>query len=141
MKIKLIFLHMKYNYGKLLFPTLLLFVTISLIFMVAATFWENIGVDHWVVLISNLLLYIISAITVWMHLQAINNPNPNVFTRSVMGGTVLKLFVLGVAVMIYLVIAGSKKNVYSIFIGMFLYMIYTAFDVKAALQLNKNQKN
>ncbi len=132
---------MKHNYGKLLFPTLLLFVTISLIFMVAATFWENIGVDHWVVLISNLLLYIISAITVWMHLQAINNPNPNVFTRSVMGGTVLKLFVLGVAVMIYLVIAGSKKNVYSIFIGMFLYMIYTAFDVKAALQLNKNQKN
>ena len=109
--------------------------------MVAATFWENIGVDHWVVLISNLLLYIISAITVWMHLQAIKNPNPNVFTRSVMGGTVLKLFVLGVAVMIYLVIAGSKKNVYSIFIGMFLYMIYTAFDVKAALQLNKNQKN
>ena len=132
---------MKHNYGKLLFPTLLLFVTISLIFMVAATFWENIGVDHWVVLISNLLLYIISAITVWMHLQAIKNPNPNVFTRSVMGGTVLKLFVLGVAVMIYLVIAGSKKNVYSIFIGMFLYMIYTAFDVKAALQLNKNQKN
>jgi len=132
---------MQHNYVKLLFPTLLLFVTVTLIFMVAANFWESIGVDHWVVVVSNLLLYIISAITISMHLKAMNNPNPNVFTRSVMGGTVMKLFVLGVAVMIYLVIAGSKKNVYSIFIGMFLYMIYTAFDVKAALQLNKNPKN
>ena len=131
---------MNHNYGKLLFPTLLLFVTVTLIFMVAAKFWDSIGVNHWVVVCSNLLLFIISLITIWMHLQAIKNPNPNVFTRSVMGSTVLKLFALGVSVMIYLIIAGSQKSIYAIFIGMILYMIYTAFDVKAALQLNKKQQ-
>ncbi len=131
---------MNHNYGKLLFPTLLLFVTITLIFMVASSFWDSIGVNHWVVVVGNLLLYLISAITVWMHLQAIKNPNPNVFTRSVMGSTVIKLMVLGIAVMIYLMVSGSKKSIYAIFICMILYMIYTAFDVKAALQLNKKPK-
>ena len=132
---------MKHNFGKLLSPTLLLFITVTLIFTVASNFWDSIGINHWVVLFSNLLLFIISLITIWMHLQAIKNPNPNVFTRSVMGSTVLKLFALGIAVMIYLIIVGNKKSIYAIFIGMFLYMIYTAFDVKAALQLNKNQQN
>ena len=132
---------MNHNYGKLLFPTLLLFVSITLVFMVAANFWEHIGVNHWVVIVSNLLLYIMSAISVWMHLNAIKNPNPHVFARSVMGSTVMKLFVLGISVVIYLLLSGNKRNVFAIFIGMFLYMIYTAFDVKAALQLNKKQKD
>jgi len=132
---------MNHNYGKLLFPTLLLFVSVTLVFMVAANFWEHIGVNHWVVIVSNLLLYLMSAISVWMHLKAVKNPNPHVFTRSVMGSTVMKLFVLGISVVIYLLLSGKDRNVFAIFIGMFLYMIYTAFDVKAALQLNKKQND
>jgi len=91
------------------------------------------------VAVGNLLLYSLSALTVWMHLKAIQSPNPNMFTNSVMGSTVLKLFVLGIATVIYLVIVGKDRSVFGIVATMVLYIIYTVLDVKAALILNKKQ--
>ena len=130
---------MKHNYGKILVPSLITFVTITVIFMAAPRFWDNLGVSHRVVVVGNLLLYALSALTVWMHLKAIQNPNPNMFTNSVMGSTVLKLFVLGIATVIYLVIVGKERSVFGIVATMVLYIIYTVLDVKAALILNKKQ--
>ena len=130
---------MKHNYGKILVPSLITFVTITVIFMAAPRFWDNLGVSHRVVVVGNLLLYALSALTVWMHLKAIQNPNPNMFTNSVMGSTVLKLFVLGIATVIYLVIVGKERSVFGIVTTMILYIIYTVLDVKAALILNKKQ--
>ena len=112
---------MKHNYGKILVPSLITFVTITVIFMAAPRFWDNLGVSHRVVVVGNLLLY------------------PNMFTNSVMGSTVLKLFVLGIATVIYLVIVGKERSVFGIVATMVLYIIYTVLDVKAALILNKKQ--
>lgn len=130
---------MKHNYGKILFPSLLTFVLVTIVFMAAPRFWDNLGVSHRVVAIGNLLLYSLSALTVWMHFKAIQNPNPNVFTNSVMGSTVIKLFVLGIATVIYLIIVGKDRNVLGIVATMVLYILYTVLDVKAALILNKKQ--
>jgi len=49
------------------------------------------------------------------------------------------LVVLGIATILYLFVSGKEKSVYAIFTTMFLYMVYTAFDVKAALLLNKKK--
>ena len=127
----------KHNYGKLLFPSLLLFTSISLVFVIASDFWDRIGINHHVVLGSNLLLYCVSTLTLWMHVKAIKNPNPNVFSNSVMGGTLIKLMVLGISTVVYLLVSGIHKSVFAIFIGMFLYILYTILDVKTALILNK----
>jgi hypothetical protein len=128
---------MKHNYGKLLFPSLLLFFLVSALFMLIPGFWDDLGISHRVVVVSNILLYTISALTIWMHLMAIKNPNPNVFSRSVMASTVIKLFVFGIAVVIYLLMAGTSRSVLGIFTSMLLYVAYTILDVKTALLLNK----
>ena len=129
----------KHDYGKLLFPSLFVFASVTVIFMAAPRFWDNLGISHRVVVVGNALLYALSALTAWMHLKAIINPSPYVFTNSVMGSTVLKLIVLGIATAIYLVIVGKDKSVLAIFTTMFLYIIYTILDVKTALLLNKKQ--
>ncbi len=129
----------KHDYGKLLFPTLFVFASVTVIFMAAPRFWDNLGISHRVVVVGNALLYALSALTTWMHLKAIKSPSPYVFTNSVMGSTVLKLVVLGIATAIYLVIVGKDKSVLAIFTTMFLYIIYTILDVKTALLLNKKQ--
>lgn len=130
---------MKHNYGKLLVPSLLVFASVTIIFMGAPRFWDDLGINHRVVVVGNALLYALSAFSAWMHLKALNSPSPYVFTNSVMGSTVIKLVVLGMATMVYLLIVGKEKSVYAIFSTMFLYMVYTALDVKAALLLNKKQ--
>jgi hypothetical protein len=127
----------KHNLGKLLFPSLLLFVSITLIFMIGDRFWNKIGVSHRVVIVSNILLYGVSALTAWMNFNAIKNPNPNVFSRSIMAGTLIKLMIFGIGMVIYLLLSGSNRSVPAIFVSMALYIVYSILDVKAALLLNK----
>ena len=130
---------MQQNYIKLQYPSFITFTFITILFLSCANFWDSRGINHIVIVVGNLLLYALSLITFWMNLKAIKSPNPNVFTNSVMGGTVLKLFVLGIATMIYMVASGTNKSLLAIFTDMFLYLIYTALDVRIGLRLNKKQ--
>ena len=130
---------MNNNFNKLLLPAFILFVLITVLFVALPSLWDGYGINHIVVIFSNVILFALSAITLTMHFKAAKNPNPNVFSASVMRSTVIKLFVLGIATVVYLVIAGKEKSILAIVTGMILYVLYTIVDVKAALLLNKKQ--
>jgi hypothetical protein len=72
-----------------------------------------------------------------MHKRSAQNANPNVFVRSVMAGTFIKLVVIAGAVTIYLMTAGENKSVYAVVAGIGLYFIYTFIEVKSTSRLNK----
>jgi hypothetical protein len=61
--------------------------------------------------------------------------------RSVMGATLLKLFVLATAAFIYLFLKKSANVTYTLFIVMFMYIVYTALEVRTALKMNDNNGN
>jgi hypothetical protein len=128
---------MNHQFGKLLLPSLIVFLFVSSLLLLLPNVWMRLNINYWVVLMGNGILFGLSTLTLYMHINALKNPNPNVFSNSVMGGTMLKLFVLGFTVVIYLLISGKNRSVFAIFICMFLYIIYTVFDVKTALRLNK----
>ena len=130
---------MTHNFWKLIMPAFIVFISITIVFMAVPYLWDGYGINHTVVTLCNLLLFALSAITLSMHFKAIKNPNPNVFSASVMGSTVIKLFVLGIATVVYLLLAGKERSVLAILAGMILYVIYTVLDVKSALLLNKKQ--
>ncbi|MBC7721791.1 MAG: hypothetical protein H7068_07170 [Pedobacter sp.] len=118
-------------------PFVYLFIILNTIFLLFGKKLDAIKIDHVVVIGANILLFLISIITLIMHLKAVKNSNPNVFSRSIMGGMIIKLFGLGAAVVIYLIQAGKDMSVYAIFVSMFLYVLYTFLEVKIALQLNQ----
>ena len=118
-------------------PFVYLFIILNTIFLLFGNKLDAIKIDHFVVMGANILLFLISIVTLSMHLKAVKNPNPNVFSRSIMGGMIIKLFGLGAAVVIYLIQAGKDMSVYAIFASMFLYVLYTFLEVKIALQLNQ----
>jgi uncharacterized membrane protein YadS len=130
---------MQQSFIKLLLPAFLVFILVNTLCITLPHLWDSYGINHLVVAVCNFILFALSAITLSMHFKAVKNPNPNVFSASVMGSTVLKLFVLGIATVIYLVIAGKNKSTLAIVAGMILYVIYTVLDVKSALLLNKKQ--
>jgi cobalamin biosynthesis protein CobD/CbiB len=76
-----------------------------------------------------------------MHEKAINQKNANAMVTSVMGATLLKLLVLASAAFIYLFLKKSANVTYTLFIVMFMYIIYTALEVRTALKMNDKNGN
>lgn len=65
--------------------------------------------------------------------------NPNVFIRTVMAGTFIKLLILATAALIYIFVAGENRSVYGVVSSLLLYVIYTVVETKTILELNKKQ--
>ena len=101
-------------------------------------FWNKLPakqINPWVVLIGNALLFGIALLNIAYHRASLQKKNPQAVLRSVMGATMVKLFVLAALVIIYLVGAGSARSIYGVIVCMGLYIIYSWLETKILLQL------
>ncbi|MES2649461.1 MAG: hypothetical protein V4717_21465 [Bacteroidota bacterium] len=101
----------------------LFFIITNGLLIVFNTRLEDKGVDTDVVIIGNLFLYIVSALSIWMYAKAGNPQRPHGMVRNVYGGFMLKFFALIVAAMVYFYFA-KEINKPAIFICMGLYLVY-----------------
>ena len=123
--------------ARIYFPLILIFVIISSLCIVFKNRLAARNIDADVVLGANLILFIITVITTLMHSKALKNTNPNVFVRSVMGATIIKFFVIAIAVFIYMFLAGEGRSVYAVIVSMGVYVIYTVFELQNVFRLNR----
>ncbi len=122
---------------KLIMPSFVLFLVVSGFCTVFRDWLTAKEIDPIVLGFGNLLLFILTLIIFRIQKRALNNTNPNVFVRSVMAGTTIKLFVIALAIVLYVAFAGEQKSLYAIVGIMVLYIIYTVIEVKAILKLNR----
>jgi hypothetical protein len=101
---------------------------------------NHINIDVEVLQAANIILYILSLITLNLQVKAMNNTNPNVFMRSVMGSMMIKMFIVVAIVFAYAILSGDHFNKRGIFISLFFYLIYLAVEVYSLMKLN-SQKN
>jgi hypothetical protein len=94
-------------------------------------------IDHRVLLGGDILLFALTIISILMFSNALKNSNPNVFIRSVMGSTFLKLMVLAISIAVYLYLAGPARSLYAVLWTMALYIFYTVIEVRGVLKMNK----
>ncbi len=131
----------KLNLKKDTIILVIIFIVINLAVLALNHFkmWVPV-IDYTVVLVANLLLFIITFISYMVHMKAVNSNNPYAFVRGVMMMMVVKLIVLGAAVVIYLYAFKETKNIPAILVGLLLYIIYSVVDVRAATKLSKQTK-
>ncbi len=127
------------SFPRKILPLFLVFVIVNSAVLALQAQLNERKIDALVVFTSNCLLFALAVLTLLMFRRAMNNTNPNVFFRSVMGATMIKLLVLGSAALIYLFMAGHNRSVYAIFVGMFLYIVYTVIEIRIALKLNQKK--
>jgi len=125
---------------KIILPIIAIFVIFSGLLTASKTLLAKWGIDYNVLIIANTLFFLISLIAFFMQQKALNNSNPNVFVRSVMGGMLIKMFVCITAVIVYRLVAGNNVSKVSVFAAMFLYLLYLGVEVAVITKLNK-QKN
>ncbi len=126
--------------SKELIPFILLFIIFNNFFLFDNNWLAKYGIDHLVLIIANSLFFVLNILTYWMLKKALQNSNPNVYVRTVMGSMMIKMVICVVAVLIYVVMMKNHFNKMSVFAAMFLYLIYLAVEVRMANKLNK-QKN
>jgi len=125
---------------KLLFPMAALFVFASCCIFFLKGLLAKWNLRYDIMLLANTLFFIISILAVVMQQKALHNSNPNVFIRSVMGGMMLKMAFCVAAVAVYVVGFPGSYSAGTIFICMFLYLLYLGVEVFTATKLNR-QKN
>lgn len=119
----------------------IVFIIISLVAFLLRTPLAGIKTDYRVILGANLLLFVLSLVSLVLHIRALSKPNPQVFIRSVMLANVLKLLGLAAAAFIYISVAGKATSTNAVFAGLFLYIVYTWVEKRATIRLSKSRKN
>lgn len=104
------------------------FIIINALAIVFRARLEDSNVDTDVVIIGNLVLYVVSSLTVWMYSKAGSQKKAHGMVRNVYGGFMLKFFTLVVAAMVYFYFA-KEINKPAIFICLGLYLVYNFVGV------------
>ena len=125
---------------KIISPLFLVFNLTILILYAVRGILVQWGIDLTILNIANCIFFLLSVLTFFMQRKALENSNPNVFVRSVMGGMLIKMFVIISVVIAYRLIAGNSVSKVSVFSAMFLYLLYLGVEVAVITKLNR-QKN
>ena len=124
--------------SKFILPLFIMFIVLDAAILYWHAYFTTTDIDLMAVFISNCLLFVLSVLSLALHGKAIEQKNANAMVSSVMGATLLKLFVLATAAFIYLFIKKASNVTYTLFVVMFMYMVYTALEVRTALKMNQN---
>lgn len=120
---------------------ILVFVLLSSFFIIGKSMLINMGINPYVVITGNLILFLIGIFTIVSGLKAIANPNPHVFVRVYYTGFIVRLFVCAIAAFIYIYMNDGVVNKPSLFACLGIYVLYSiieVFSLKKALRENKN---
>ena len=122
---------------RLMLGLFLIFIVVNSAAIAAGSWLDAKHIDHVVLIGANSLLFVIGVVSLMMHSKALQDKNPNVFVRSIMAATFIKLMIIAGAVIIYALAAGANRSIGAVVAGMGLYIVYTFAEVRAALRLNK----
>ncbi|HET9057638.1 MAG TPA: hypothetical protein VFN30_12405 [Chitinophagaceae bacterium] len=94
------------------------------------------GFDIIVLYVGNILLLLVSVISLYFHIKGAGNKNSHAFVRGVYMATMLKMFVVALAVIAYAIMV-KPFNKFSVVLCMLFYIIYTFIEIKAAIKITK----
>jgi uncharacterized membrane-anchored protein len=127
--------------NKTIYPLLAIFTIISGMLVVFSKALESKGIDTTILLAANGLFFLLNIIVFFIQKKALSHSNPNVFVRTVIAGMMIKMFTCAIAVIAYVTIVGPGYNKKSVFISLFIYLIYLGVEVATITRLNNRSRN
>src|ERR1700744_2806050 len=121
---------------KAFLPVFIVFLIVSLLIVSLSSVLQEWNTDHRVLLGGNEILFIVTAISYWLHIRSLRSSNPHVFVRMVYGSLLVKMMVCFVAVLLY-AWRTPVVNRNAIIGSFILYIIYTFLEVRILTQLTK----
>jgi hypothetical protein len=122
---------------KVLQPVVVLFVVVNVICGILFRWLPSAGMDPVVLLAGNSLVFILTLLSCYLMKKGLTATSTTGFLSSVYGSFIMKLFFVGLVVVVYVKLSGDQMNVPAVFTSMVLYLLYTFIEVKGLLLLVK----
>ncbi len=129
---------MNFSFKQVL-PLFITFLVLTVLSFAGSLFFAEKGINYFVVMGGNFLFFLISLFVFRMQYAAMQNSNPNVFIRSVMGGMIIKVFACVIAIVVYYFISGAAFNKPAVYLSMVIYIVYLVVEVRTIMKLNKTK--
>lgn len=129
------------NRFKEFLPVLLLFIIVNSLAIALRAKWQAWNVDQDVLILGNLFLFAVTAVSFFMAKRGLQSTNPHAFVRAVYGSIMFKLFLCLIVAFIYISIYKKDLNKPAFFSCMGLYLLYTFFEVSALTRLLRHRPN
>ena len=120
-------------------PAIIIFIILSALFILGKNFLAKKGFNQDVLLMGNLFLFVITALSFWMMANGMKTKNTSAFLRGVYGGIMLKLFSCLIVAFIYIMTMKKDVNKPGLFLCMGLYIVYTFIEVKGLMKLSSKK--
>jgi len=118
---------------------LLLFIGISVIFLLFQYLLPGPEVNYTVLLFGNTLLFIIGILSVKMHVRALKHKSVQGFLQLVYGSFMMKFFILAMVAFTYIFINKKSINKPGLFGCLGLYILYAFLEVRTVMKMSKNK--
>lgn len=126
---------------RLFIPLVGLFLTLNGFFLFAGGWLTKYGMSRDVLIGGNVILFVVSIVSLYFLVNGFLHKNVQVFFRSVYGSLMIKMFVCAAAVIIYALANRATFNKPALYICMALYFVYSFIEVRMIFRLLKQKKS
>lgn len=116
-------------------PLSLLFIGLTVILLILRNTLEQAGFHVRFILIANAVLFVLSALALYIQMKYVRSSNPHAFVRGVYSSVLLKMLLIIAALFIFIVAMDGVINKRAIFITMFIYVLYSSLEVFQLMKL------
>lgn len=116
-----------------------LFIILNGVLIFLKAWLLETGAHHYVLLAGNLALALISGLSYSMSRKGLQSANSNAFVRMVYAATLSKLMLCMLGIAVYVIINRSNTSKSTIFILMFLYVVYTVMETLSLQRLTRKK--
>jgi hypothetical protein len=127
------------NHLRIIMPVIFTFILLAAIVFTFQHHFESAKVSPQVLMGSNVLLLVVTILTILYQNNALKSNNPHHFTNSIMSAMLGKMFIGGIAVFIYVSMSGESFSKYGVFGGLIMYLVYLAVEVIVVSKLNRSK--
>jgi hypothetical protein len=120
-------------------PVMLLFILINILVFIFKNSLISSDFNISFLLSANIILFVLSFSAFFIQTRGVSSTNINAFIRGVYSSLLLKLFVIVIAIVIYILVMHGEVNKPSLFTAMAIYIIYTSVEVIQLMKLARNK--
>jgi len=120
-------------------PVIGLFLLVNLILFIFGNSLKESGFNIGFLLAANVILFFITFLGFYVQTKGVRSTNVNAFIRGVYSSLLIKMFIIVVAIVIYILVMGGKTDKLSILTAMGIYIIYTAVEVVQLMKIARKK--
>ncbi len=118
-----------------------LFICVNALVVIFKSFLEAHGFSISFLAVANLLLFGISFAGFYLQLRGLKSSKIYALVNGVYASLLIKIFIVIIALAVYLFIVKGKVNKPSLFTSMALYILYTILEVTQLLKISRSNPN